>query len=306
MIGSRKSRLAMTQTHHVRDLLLEQDPELEIQIEKIVTSGDKILDSPLSQIGDRGLFVKEIEEALLDERIDVAVHSAKDVPTELPPGLDLVAFPAREDPGDVFVGSLNDPSDLGRGGRIGTSSLRRRSQILAAFPDLEVVDIRGNVETRIRKISEQGLEGTILAAAGLRRLGRSEDVAFVFPPSVMLGAVGQGALALEGRKGDERMADLMKALDHRPTRVAVLAERALMRELEGGCQVPIGAQGTLSVDSLHLIAYVGSVDGALHIRRERTDSADRPEELGVDLAQEMLAAGADKILAGVRAGEGPA
>jgi len=306
VIGSRKSKLAMTQTHHVRDLLLEQDPELEIQIEKIVTSGDKILDSPLSQIGDRGLFVKEIEEALLDERIDVAVHSAKDVPTELPPGLDLVAFPAREDPGDVFVGSLNDPSDLGRGGRIGTSSLRRRSQILAAFPDLEVVDIRGNVETRIRKISEQGLEGTILAAAGLRRLGRSEDVAFVFPPSVMLGAVGQGALALEGRKGDERMADLMKALDHRPTRVAVLAERALMRELEGGCQVPIGAQGTLSVDSLHLIAYVGSVDGALHIRRERTDSADRPEELGVDLAQEMLAAGADKILAGVRAGEGPA
>ena len=306
MIGSRKSKLAMTQTHHVRDLLLEQDPELEIQIEKIVTSGDKILDSPLSQIGDRGLFVKEIEEALLDERIDVAVHSAKDVPTELPPGLDLVAFPAREDPGDVFVGSLNDPSDLGRGGRIGTSSLRRRSQILAAFPDLEVVDIRGNVETRIRKISEQGLEGTILAAAGLRRLGRSEDVAFVFPPSVMLGAVGQGALALEGRKGDERMADLMKALDHHPTRVAVLAERALMRELEGGCQVPIGAQGTLSVDSLHLIAYVGSVDGALHIRRERTDSADRPEELGVDLAQEMLAAGADKILAGVRAGEGPA
>lgn len=290
----------------MRDLLWEQDPDLDIQIEKIVTSGDRILDSPLSQIGDRGLFVKEIEQALLDGRIDVAVHSAKDVPTELPEGLDLVAFPVREEPGDVFVGSLHEPGDLGRGGRVGTSSLRRRSQILAAFPGLEVVDIRGNVETRIRKISEQGLEGTILAAAGLRRLGRSDDAAFVFPPSVMLGAVGQGALALEGRAGDERVVDLMKALDHRPTRVAVLAERALMRELEGGCQVPIGAQGTLNGDTLHLIAYVGSIDGTNHIRRERSGSPDRPEDLGAALAREMLAAGGEEILAEVRAEEGPA
>jgi hydroxymethylbilane synthase len=303
VIGSRKSNLAMTQTHLVRDMLLGIDPRLEIRVEQIVTSGDKILDSPLSRIGDRGLFVKEIEQALLDGTIDLAVHSAKDVPTELPEGLALLAFPPREDPSDVFVGGLAGPEELGAGRVIGTSSLRRRSQLLARYPGLVTVDIRGNVETRIRKISEEGLDGTILAAAGLRRLGRPQDAAFTFPLEVMVSAVGQGSLALEGRTDDERVGALLAALDHRPTRLAVLAERALMRRLEGGCQVPIGARGLLEGDELRLIAYVGSVDGQQHVRMERTGPAGDPEGLGARLAKEMLAAGASAILADVRGGD---
>ena len=302
VIGSRKSPLAMTQTFLVRDMLLGLDPGLEIRIEQIVTSGDKILDSPLSRIGDRGLFVKEIEQALLDGTIDLAVHSAKDVPTELPEGLGLLAFPEREDSSDVFVGRLSGPDELGPGRVIGTSSLRRRSQLLARYPGLETVDIRGNVETRIRKIQEEGLDGTILAAAGLRRLGRPEDAAFVFPLEVMVSAVGQGSLALEGRLDDERVGALLAALDHRPTRLAVLAERALMRRLEGGCQVPIGARGLLEGEELRLVAYVGSVDGSQHVRLEMTGPAEDPEGLGVRLADEMLRAGAAAILEDVRGG----
>lgn len=290
----------MTQSRYVQALLMEQEPGLEVVILEIVTSGDKILDSPLSQIGDRGLFVKEIEEALLSGDADLAVHSAKDVPTVLPEGLGLLAFPEREDPADVFVGSLSSPAELTPGRRIGTSSLRRRSQLLARFPGLEIVDIRGNVETRIRKIKEDGLDGTILAAAGLRRLGRIAEAAFAFPDEDMLSAVGQGSLAIEARFDDERIAGLLARLDHAPTRTEVMAERALMRSLEGGCQVPIGARARVRGDELHLTAYVGSVDGGRSVRMGMAGSVAAPQALGEALAAEMLAAGAAEILAEVR------
>jgi len=294
----------MTQSRYVQALLEGLEPGLEVAILEIVTSGDKILDSPLSQIGDRGLFVKEIEEALLSGDADLAVHSAKDVPTALPEGLDLLAFPEREDPSDVFVGSLESSAGLTSGRRIGTSSLRRRSQLLARFPGLEIVDIRGNVETRIRKIQEDGLDGTILAAAGLKRLGRFDEAAFSFSDEDMLSAVGQGSLAIEARRGDQRVAALLARLDHAPTRAEVLAERALMRALEGGCQVPIGARARLTGDVLHLVAYVGSIDGSRSVRMGRAGSAEAPAELGEALAAEMLVAGADEILAQVRGATG--
>jgi len=271
-----------------------------VHIEEIVTSGDRILDSPLSQIGDRGLFVKEIEEAMLRGDIDLAVHSGKDVPTALPAGLDLPAFTEREDPADAFVGKLARVEDLAGARRIGTSSLRRRSQLLARFPHLEIEDIRGNVETRIRKIAEQDLDGTILAVAGLTRLGRLEEASFVFPADVMVSAVGQGALAIEARSNDEVTCALLAHLDHTATRCAVLAERALMMTLEGGCQVPIGARATVEGDRLHLVAYVGSVDGTKSVTMTYEGSVADPEEAGVELARAMLAAGADEILAVVR------
>jgi hydroxymethylbilane synthase len=287
----------------VRGLLLALKPDLEVRVEKIVTSGDRILDSPLSRIGDRGLFVKEIEEALLDGTIDLAVHSAKDVPTELPAGLGLLAFPEREDTADVFVGPLESLHDLGPGRKVGTSSLRRRSQLLAGFPGLEIVDIRGNVDTRVRKVEELGLHGTILAAAGLRRLGRfAETASFVIPKSIMVSAVGQGALALEGRVDDERVATLLGRLDHADTRVAVLAERAFMRTLQGGCQVPIGAHGVVQDGEVQLTAYVGAVNGERHLRTSARGAVADPEELGRRLADEMRAAGAEEILAQVRGG----
>ena len=290
----------MTQSRLVRSMLLAVDPGLEVHIEEIVTSGDRILDSPLSQIGDRGLFVKEIEEAMLRGDIDLAVHSAKDVPTALPAGLDLPAFTEREDPADAFVGKLARVEDLAGARRIGTSSLRRRSQLLARFPHLEIEDIRGNVETRIRKIAEQNLDGTILAVAGLTRLGRLEEASFVFPADVMVSAVGQGALAIEARSNDEVTCALLAHLDHTATRCAVLAERALMMTLEGGCQVPIGARATVEGDRLHLVAYVGSVDGTKSVTMKYEGSVADPEEAGVELARAMLAAGADEILAVVR------
>lgn len=293
----------MTQSRLVRGMLLAVDPGLDVRIEEIVTSGDRILDSPLSRIGDRGLFVKEIEEVMLRGDIDLAVHSAKDVPTELPAGLGLPAFTEREDPADAFVGGLSRFEDLADARRVGTSSLRRRSQLLSRFPHLQIEDIRGNVETRIRKIAEQGLDGTILAVAGLTRLGRLDEAAFVFPAEAMVSAVGQGALAIEAREDDETMGALLAHLDHLPTRLAVLAERALMRTLEGGCQVPIGARGTIAGDRLSLVAYVGSVDGSKSVTMEQQGSAVDPEAVGVELARAMLAAGADEILAEVRGGD---
>jgi hydroxymethylbilane synthase len=290
----------MTQSRYVRGLLEALQPGLQVEILEIVTSGDKILDSPLSKIGDRGLFVKEIEEALLSGAADLAVHSAKDVPTDLPEGLGLVAFPEREDAADVFVGPLSSAPELGPGKTIGTSSLRRRSQLLARFPGLEVVDIRGNVETRIRKIAEEGLDGTILAAAGLKRLGRFEEASFVFTDDDMLSAVGQGSLAIEARLDDERITGLLSRLDHAQTRAEVLAERALMRYLEGGCQVPIGARARVDGASLVLTAYVGTVDGSRSVRMQRSGLLDDPHALGEELAAEMIAAGAESILAEVR------
>jgi hydroxymethylbilane synthase len=310
-IGSRGSRLALIQSEWVRDELVRLHPGLEVEIEVIQTKGDKLLDAPLAKIGDKGLFTKELEAAMLDGRTDLAVHSAKDMPTVVPDGLAIVAFTAREDVRDVFVGGasskLRSVDDLPHGATVGTSSLRRRSQLLALRPDLTLVDIRGNVQTRLRKLEEQGMAGTILAAAGLARLEQPELASFAFAFDQMLPAVGQGSLAIEARAGDDRVAALVAPLVHEPTALALRAERSLMHALQGGCQVPIGGLAQVSespdaagVDRLVLRAFVGSVDGTKAVRGELAGPADAPEELGIALADELLARGADRILAEVR------
>jgi hydroxymethylbilane synthase len=300
----------------VRDRVAARHPDLRVEIKIINTKGDKLLDAPLAKIGDKGLFTKELEAALLDGRIDVAVHSAKDVPTAVPAGLEILAFSEREDVHDVFVanptlleehgGDGFGIDDVPRGARVGSSSLRRRSQLLALRPDLDVVDIRGNVETRMRKVVEEEMAGTILAAAGLSRLGRSDAVAFAFAFDQMLPAVGQGALAIEARSDHPRLSDLRAALDHRPTALAVSAERALLGTLEGGCQVPIAAHarwdeaGESGTGTLVLDAYVGSLDGTRSVREARERRADDPEGLGTLLATELLERGAGEILDEIR------
>ncbi len=322
-IGSRGSRLALVQSEWVRDQLLALHPGLVVEIEVIQTTGDKLLDAPLAKIGDKGLFVKELESAMLDGRTDLAVHSAKDMPTEVPADLDLLAFTKREDVHDVFVAhEETEPATLAEvtgGAVIGSSSLRRRSQLLALRPDLELVDIRGNVETRLRKVGEQGMAGTVLAAAGLARLGRAGLAAFRFSFDEMLPAVGQGALAIEGRADDERVRALVAPLNDPASACTVRAERALMSALQGGCQVPIAGyaeaidgRGSRGADlartarqpnvteGLRLRAFVGSLDGADTVRREAAGSAEDPEALGVELAAQLVDAGAGRILAVVR------
>jgi hydroxymethylbilane synthase len=312
-IGSRGSRLALIQSEWVRDRLVESHPGLEVSIEVIQTKGDKLLDAPLAKIGDKGLFTKELEAALLDRRVDLAVHSAKDMPTEVPAGVAIAAFTAREDVRDVFVarghgaGRPNSVAEVPAGAVIGTSSLRRRSQLLALRPDLDLVDIRGNVQTRLRKLDEQGMAGTVLAAAGLARLEQSDLGAFAFTFAEMLPAVGQGSLAVETRAGDERVRSLVAPLAHEPTALAVRAERALMHALEGGCQVPIAGHAELldepaadGAPVLRLRAYVGSLEGTRRVRGELSASAGAPERLGEALAAQLLAQGADGILAEVR------
>jgi hydroxymethylbilane synthase len=315
-IGSRGSRLALVQAEWVRARVAERHPDLRVEIEIIHTKGDKLLDAPLAKLGDKGLFTKELEAALLDGRIDVAVHSAKDMPTAVPEGLEIIAFTEREDARDVFVANPEllggrgadgfTIDDVPRGARVGSSSLRRRSQLLALRPDLDVVDIRGNVETRMRKVVEEEMAGTILAAAGLARLGRSDAVAFAFAVHEMLPAVGQGALAIEARSDHPRVSELRAALDHRPSALCVASERALLGTLEGGCQVPIAAHARLDAGgergtgTLVLRAYVGSLDGGRSVGGERTRLADDPEGLGVFLAAELLERGAGDILDEIR------
>ena len=310
-IGTRGSKLALVQSEFVRDELQRLHPGLEVEIVVIQTKGDRMLDAPLAKIGDKGLFTKELETAMLEGRTDLSVHSAKDMPTTIPDGLELVAFTAREDVRDAFVaGGGARPGGVAQipeGAVVGTSSLRRRSQLLALRPDLDLVDIRGNVQTRLRKLDEQGMAGTILAAAGLARLGQPELAAFAFSFEQMLPAVGQGSLAIEARAGDARIRGLVVPLIHEPTSVAVQAERALMRSLEGGCQVPIAGHAELTAVpgvpgawQLRLRAYVGSLDGADALRGEKTGPAEAPEALGTALADELLGRGAGRILAEVR------
>ncbi len=314
-IGSRGSRLALVQAEWVRDRVAERHPHLGVEIEIINTKGDKLLDAPLAKIGDKGLFTKELEAALLDGRIDVAVHSAKDMPTAVPDGLEIIAFTKREDVRDVFVAHPEllaqheanfGIDDVPQGARVGSSSLRRRSQLLALRPDLDVVDIRGNVETRMRKVVEEEMAGTILAAAGLSRLGRSDAVAFSFDFDQMLPAVGQGALAIEARSDHPLLGALKAALEHAPTALAVSAERALLGMLEGGCQVPIAAHalweagGQGDAGTLAMAAYVGSLDGSRCVRGARADAADDPQGLGRLLAAKLLERGAGEILGEIR------
>jgi hydroxymethylbilane synthase len=266
-------------------------------VRKIQTSGDKILDVPLAQIGGKGLFVKEIEEALLSGEIDLAVHSMKDVPTELHEGLAILCVPPREDPRDVLI-SRDGRSfkDLPRGARIGTSSLRRQSQLLHVRPDLTIAMLRGNLDTRLKKLREGQFDAIVLAAAGLQRLAWAHEITEYLAPQISLPAIGQGALGIEGRRDDLFIRSLLSGLDHAPSKTAVLAERALLHRLQGGCQVPIAAHATVVGTGVSLEGLVSSVDGKELIRDTVEGTIEDPESIGVQLAERLLARGGDRIL----------
>ncbi|HET8729775.1 MAG TPA: hydroxymethylbilane synthase [Moraxellaceae bacterium] len=299
-IATRKSPLALWQAEHVRARLEQLHPGLRVELVTFTTQGDKILDTPLAKIGGKGLFVKELEVALLDGRADLAVHSMKDVPMAFPEGLGLVAIGEREDPRDAFVSNAHDSLDaLPVGAVVGTSSLRRQCQLRAARPDLVIRDLRGNVNTRLAKLDAGEYDALILASAGLKRLGFHDRVRSEIPPERSLPAVGQGALGIEARLDDARVAALVAPLDHAQTALRVRAERAMNRRLEGGCQVPIAGYAELSGNELHLRALVGSVDGREILRDEIRGPAAQAEALGIALAERLLDAGAARILAGV-------
>jgi len=296
-IGTRRSPLAMTQARLVAGLLTAAHPGVQIELRPITTKGDRILDVPLAQVGGKGLFVKEIEEALLQNRADLAVHSMKDVPAELPEGLTIIAVPAREDPRDVLVcRRASGLNDLPEGARVGTSSLRRAAQLLHLRPDLKVVGLRGNLETRLTKLGEQDLDAVVLAAAGIRRQGLAERITEFLDPSGFLPAVGQGALGIETRGEDERTNELVRVLDDPSTRVAVTAERAFLRRLEGGCQVPLACLARLDDGRLGVDGLIAGLDGTPYLRDQRTGPSAQAAALGAALAEELLSRGGAEIL----------
>jgi len=295
-IGTRASQLALWQANWTKSELEARYPGIQVELVKIKTMGDKILDVPLAQVGGKGLFVKEIEEAMLRGEIDLAVHSMKDVPTEFPEGLGLVVTTKREDPRDAFISDKVRFSELRQGARIGTSALRRQAQLLKARPDLEMVIIRGNVETRIRKLKEDNLDAVILAAAGLNRLGFTDVVTELLDTDFSIPAIGQGALGLECRLDDNATIEALAFLNHADTAAAVAAERALLKRCEGGCQVPIAAHGTVSGDTLTLVGFIASVDGKQAVRDSISGSTADAVKLGTELADRLLAAGGKAIL----------
>jgi hydroxymethylbilane synthase len=297
-IGTRGSPLALAQSSWVKEKIEARYPDIRVSLIKIKTKGDKILDSPLAKIGGKGLFVKEIEEALLRRDVDVAVHSMKDLPADLPEGLEMAVYPEREDPRDAFV-SLEYPtlSALPEGSSVGTGSLRRLAQLLHLRSDLHVVPLRGNVDTRLKKLESENLQAVILAAAGLRRLGLAHRVTQVLSTEEILPAVGQGALGLELRQDDAKTRDALNFFNHETTELTVRAERAFLNKLEGGCQVPIAAYSRVEGDHIILQGLVGELDGGRIIKDEVTGQKNSPEDIGIRLADQVLAAGADKILA---------
>lgn len=295
-IGTRGSKLALWQANWVKSEL-ERTHGLAVEIEKIKTTGDKITDVPLAQVGGKGLFVKEIEEALLDGRVDLAVHSMKDVPTEFPDGLALRCITEREDPRDAALTHNGENIfELPVGAKVGTSSLRRRAQLLSRRPDLKVLDLRGNLDTRMRKLEEGEFDAVILAGAGLRRLGWADRITHYIEPTDMLPAIGQGALGIETRTDDDKTNKLVDFFNHHETWVAVRAERALLKRLEGGCQVPIAAFATVSSGVVSMTGLVASVDGKTIITDTIEGPEERAEALGVELAERLLKDGAFDIL----------
>lgn len=296
-IATRQSPLALWQAEYIRARLQELHPDLTVELVKFVTQGDKILDTPLAKIGGKGLFVKELEAALLDGRADLAVHSMKDVPMALPEGLTLAVICEREDPLDAFVSNQFEKfADLPQGAKVGTSSLRRKSQILKQRPDLQIIDLRGNVGTRLAKLDDGQYDAIILASAGLKRLGLSERIRHCLTPDISLPAVGQGALGLECRAADNEVLSLIQPLLHQETDVCVRAERAFNAYLEGGCQVPIAGYATLQNGQIHIEGRVGSADGQTLLRAELTDEASNAQQLGENLARNLLDQGAGELL----------
>jgi len=295
-IATRKSPLALWQAEHVAAELQRLDSSVTTELVRIVTRGDKILDVPLAQVGGKGLFTKEIDQALLDGRADIAVHSMKDVPTELPAGTSLRAHPLREDPRDAVATITGAGLDsLPDGARIGTSSLRRIAQLKAIFPSFEFVSIRGNIQTRLSKLGVE-VDAVILAAAGVRRMGMDDKMHEFIATETLLPAVAQGTLGIQTRDDDDEINALVDQLNDAETVDRTCAERAFLRRLDGGCQVPIAAFATLDGDQLHLKGLVGEVDGSVIIRRETSGTRAQAEALGIALADEILVAGADDIL----------
>ncbi|WP_411687593.1 hydroxymethylbilane synthase [Acinetobacter indicus] len=296
-IATRQSPLALWQAEHIRARLEALHAGLNVELVTFVTQGDKILDTPLAKIGGKGLFVKELEAALLDGRADLAVHSMKDVPMALPEGLSLAVICEREDPLDAFVSNTYASfQDLPQGAKVGTSSLRRKCQILKARPDLEIIDLRGNVGTRLSKLDAGQYDAIILASAGLKRLGLSERIRHTLTSEVSLPAVGQGALGLECRTNDQAVLELILPLMDDETNVCVRAERAFNAYLEGGCQVPIAGYATLKDGQLSMEGRVGSVDGQTLLSAQLSAAPEQAEQLGEQLAQNLLAQGAGELL----------
>ena len=304
VVGTRGSALALWQTEHVVERLRAAAPGLDVHVQTIQTRGDLVHDRALSQVGGKGLFVTEIENALLSGGIHLAVHSLKDMPSQEPEGLALCAILERADPRDALV-LRNGPGDLTglpAGARVGTSSLRRRAQLLAARPDLQVLDLRGNVDTRLRKLRQGEFDAVVLAAAGLQRLGYADAVDQLLPIDLMLPAVGQGALCVQVRVGNSMLWDLLSTLDHRPTRQATAAERAFLRRLEGGCQVPIGAFARVRDGELSLRGLIAALDGSHVVSDTIRGDAEKAARWGVELAERLLTAGGAAILEQVRRG----
>jgi hydroxymethylbilane synthase len=294
-IGSRGSALALWQARFIAGRLAERGVESEIVV--IKTSGDRFQYAQVASIGLKGVFIKEIEEALLDRRVDLAVHSMKDVPTEDTEGLEFPAVCEREDPRDALVSRRGETlASLPPGARVGTSSLRRQAQLRHARPDLQLLELRGNVDTRLRKLEAGEYDAIVLARAGLDRLGLSERISELLEPDVCLPAVGQGALAIETRREDDELNELVGRLNHGPTRAAVTAERALLAALQGGCQVPVGAWGRMDGEHLKLDAAVFSADGSESVRGAAEDSPGRADALGRELAKTLLGRGAGRLL----------
>jgi hydroxymethylbilane synthase len=308
-IGTRGSKLALWQANWVKCALEKHGPGIVCELVIIKTKGDKILDVPLAKVGGKGLFVKEIEEALLDGRIDLAVHSMKDMPAEIPTGLCIAAVPAREQANDALV-TRHDSDDHGgkagrkggaldalpQGARVGTSSLRRSAQLRHLRPDILICGLRGNLDTRLKKLQNEELDAIVLAAAGLKRLGHADRISALLDENTMLPAVGQGALCVEGRSDDERLRVFTKTLEHPPTRTVVTAERAFLHRLEGGCQVPIAGHGHLNGDALTLTGLVAGLDGRTLIKEHLTGPSTDPLELGLRLAEKLLERGAKTLL----------
>ncbi|NIG81457.1 hydroxymethylbilane synthase [Cedecea sp. NFIX57] len=306
-IATRQSPLALWQAHYVKQRLEAFHPQLTVELVPMVTRGDVLLDTPLAKVGGKGLFVKELELAMLDGRADIAVHSLKDVPVAFPEGLGLVTICERDDPRDAFVSNHYQTLDeLPAGSIVGTSSLRRQCQIAEQRPDLVIRSLRGNLGTRLGKLDKGEYDAIILAVAGLNRLEMQDRIRYALPPEVSLPAVGQGAVGIECRLDDERTRALLAPLNHHETAVRVSAERAMNMRLEGGCQVPIGSYAELKDNELWLRALVGAPDGSIMVRGERRGKPEDAVAMGVSLAEELLNNGAREILAEVYDGDAPA
>ncbi|QHM96894.1 hydroxymethylbilane synthase [Kosakonia sacchari] len=306
-IATRQSPLALWQAHYVKERLEANHPGLTIELVPMVTRGDVILDTPLAKVGGKGLFVKELELALLENRADIAVHSMKDVPVDFPQGLGLVTICERDDPRDAFVSNrYNSLDELPAGSIVGTSSLRRQCQLAEHRPDLVIRSLRGNVGTRLSKLDNGDYDAIILAVAGLNRLGLGSRVRTALPPETSLPAVGQGAVGVECRLDDTRTRALLAPLNHDDTAVRVKAERAMNTRLEGGCQVPIGSYAELIDGGIWLRGLVGAPDGSIMVRGERLGRLEDAEQLGISLAEELLDNGARAILAEIYNGDAPA